>query len=136
MQLKNCIECGKVFVHPTMNICSECYEEEEKDFEKVKEYLWDKASASIDEIHKMTGVSKKRIIKFIKSGRITAGELNFENVLTCESCGEPIKEGRYCKKCSERLFKGLTEGLEEKKVEKSDTRKSAKMYTAEWLRKE
>ncbi len=111
MQLKNCTECGRVFVHPSREICPACYEAEEQDFQKVKEFLRDKAHSSVDDVSDKTGVAKKRVIKFVRQGRLTAEGLDIELFLSCEGCGEPISEGRYCKECRDKLVKGLTEEM-------------------------
>ena len=133
MQLKNCTECGKVFVHPTRKLCNDCVNDIEKDFEKVKDFLWDKDSATIDEVHDKTGVPKKRIIKFIRNGRIMSLGLNFDFDLNCERCGKPISEGNYCQECSHELSEELNPGRKQPKPEKKKPKKdsNSKMYTAD-----
>ena len=32
-------------------------------------------------------------------------------VLTCESCGEPIRSGKYCEKCKSSMSRGFNEVL-------------------------
>lgn len=134
MKIKNCAECGRVFVHPSRDICPLCYESEEEDFVKVKEYLWDKASSSVDVVHEKTGVSKERIIKFIRQGRILAAGLMVELLLACERCGEPITEGQYCQKCRDELIKGLTEEEVVKEDEPEGRHQPGKMHITRRLK--
>jgi ribosomal protein L32 len=52
-----------------------------------------------------TGVSKKRIIKFIKWGKINIEAMNA--LYPCEFCGEPISTGRVCSNCKKKLHHEL-----------------------------
>lgn len=134
MKIKNCVDCGRVHVHPSRDICPLCYQSEEADFAKVKEYLWDKASSSVDAVHEKTGVSKERIIKFIRQGRILAAGLAAEILLACEKCGEPVIEGQYCEKCRDELITGLTEEEAERAEESEERRQTGKMHITRRLK--
>ena len=109
-------------------------EKEEDDFAKVKEFLWDKVSSSVDAVHEKTGVSKERIIQFIRQGRILAAGLEVEILLACERCGQSIAEGQYCKECRDQLIKSLTEE-EVKRIERPEERhRMGKMYITKRLK--
>lgn len=107
MEIKNCQDCGKIFVHPSRDLCPDCYALEEEDFKKVKEFLWEKSTSTVDDLHAKTGVPVKRIVKFIRNGRIGGAGLKVDLYLSCESCGAPIMEGRFCRNCRERLINGF-----------------------------
>lgn len=88
------------------DLCPHCVAEEDKDFKTVKDLIMDsKQLFSVDELHELTGVSMKRIIKFIRQGRLQFA--NLQMVLTCENCGEPIEEGRFCNACKAKMLHGL-----------------------------
>jgi flagellar operon protein (TIGR03826 family) len=108
VELKNCQECGRVFVHPSRDLCQNCYDAEELDFNKVKEFLWNKMTSSVDEVSEMTGVSTKRVIKFIREGRFNLSGLRVDLTMPCEGCGEPITEGRFCRDCRDRIIDNLS----------------------------
>lgn len=131
MQLKNCVECGKLFVHLVSSVCQDCYEKEEKQFKKVREYLWSKEDASIAEIHEHTQVPEKKIIRFIREGRIKGHGI--QNVLLCEGCGQPISEGNYCSRCRGRLMNELSDKPKKPTMmgERKDKKVSNKMFTAD-----
>ena len=140
MELKNCSECGKIFVHPTRRICNDCYNLEELDFKKVKEFLWKKNKSTVEEVHENTGVSTKKITKFIREGRLNTGNLPFELYLHCESCGEPILEGNYCEACRTKMvrdFGGAAEGQAKSQPKPNDatTKRNSQMFTADRIHK-
>ncbi len=129
MQLKNCKECGKVFVHPVRNICQDCYDQEDKDFEIVKEYLQNTATSSIEEIHENTEVKTKKIMKFVRQGRLSQAGVKTKIYSNCEGCGEPVDgDEQYCPACKDKIVKGLTG--EDKDQNNRSSAKGHKMFTA------
>ncbi|GAB7389200.1 membrane protein [Bacillaceae bacterium] len=124
--LDNCPRCGKVFVKGMRDVCPQCYEEIEAEYEKCVAFLRQKENrnANIDDLSKGTGVSVKQIIQFIRQGRISIADLPNMGI-PCESCGKPIKQGRLCADCSNRLYKTFQEAYEqalEKKPEEDSGR--------------
>ena len=50
-ELKNCSICGKVYQsNEFINVCPNCVEHEENDFEAIREYLYQHPHASIYEV--------------------------------------------------------------------------------------
>lgn len=107
MNVRNCSRCGQIYAYDGFNICIRCRQEDEKDFKKVKEYLDEYPGSNIAQVEEGTGVSSKKIIEFLRQGRLEVeDETNI--LLTCERCGKSIKTGRFCDKCKlemEREFK-------------------------------
>jgi flagellar operon protein (TIGR03826 family) len=104
MNLKNCPECGKVYVENPAGLCPECYQQEEEASVKVAEYLRDHPKSHIDDIHQATGVKHKVILKMIRKGRIF-GDVSI--AYPCETCGKAITEGRICNECSNNILSQL-----------------------------
>jgi len=100
LELRNCPVCGKVFVFVTRNLCPECAAKEEEEFRKVKDYLYEFPGATMEEISEKTGVSTKRILEFLREGRLILKKENVNILLRCEMCGAPILAGRLCEKCA------------------------------------
>lgn len=100
--LSNCKRCGKLFVKMNKAICPECLEQEEEDFEKVKKYLDDNPTATINQVSRETEVSEKMIRKFIEEGRLLTTKYAGISV-SCKRCGKDINEGRYCDACQAEL---------------------------------
>lgn len=115
-QVKQCRQCNKLFYSFGQVYCPECLEKNEKDFEKVRDYIYENPSANVVEISNQTGVSEKMILSYLKEGRLTIDEDN--GLLLCEECGRSISTGRFCKACTRKLeyeLKGAYVSYEDKK---------------------
>lgn len=108
MNIKNCPRCGKIF-SPTGGslICKDCLKAEEQEFEKVRDYLRENRGADINIVSEETGVSTKKIIKYLKEGRLEATS-GMGDFLKCEKCGISIRSGQYCRACTEKVSKNLS----------------------------
>lgn len=105
MALANCKECGKLYLQNAAGLCPDCFRQEEEDQEKVAHYLRDHKRASITEVHEATKVPEKTILKMIKKGRITGGDILVS--YSCETCGKAITEGRVCTECGRKVLDQL-----------------------------
>ncbi len=100
MALANCERCGQLFNRVTRSICPNCVKEEEKSFDEVKEYIRSHDSATISEVAEATQVSEERVLHYLREGRL---ELSGTLTYACESCGTPIRTGRFCSACQQML---------------------------------
>lgn len=113
MDLKNCIRCKKIFSNiKGSSMCLECKIAEETEFSSVREYLRENRKSNIKVVSEETGVTVKKIIKYIKDGRIEATD-GIQDLFQCEKCKVPIKIGQYCKDCKEKLNKQIQGVLKE-----------------------
>lgn len=146
MDLRNCPECGKVFVWVAHNLCPECAGKEEAFFKEVEKYLELHPGATIFEISEATGVPEEKIISFLRAGRLIP--LGGGMLLECEHCGKPIASGRFCDACRVALSSSFKERVSSESragVQKQDVplvqntearrREKARMYTAERYRR-
>jgi uncharacterized protein len=92
-----CKTCKHLFQSFGSAICPVCVEEMEKNFEIVKEYIYNNPGANIIEITKETGVTEKSVLYYLKEGRLSVE--GAESELVCEKCKKPISSGRFCKDC-------------------------------------
>ncbi|BBU38277.1 TIGR03826 family flagellar region protein [Aeribacillus sp. FSL K6-1121] len=104
-ELANCPKCGSLFVKTRLrSICDACYQEEEKAFETVYNFLRKKENrrSTITEVVQKTGVEEDLILKFIHQGRIQLA--NFPNLgYPCSRCGTLIREGKLCVSCKKEI---------------------------------
>ncbi|MEJ8552649.1 flagellar protein [Tepidibacter sp. Z1-5] len=109
MNLINCKECGRMFGSQNGELyCSKCRVDDNADFKKVREYLYDNPGATVQEVAEETGVSETLIIKFLKQERIEIIE-DGNAILLCERCGKSIRSGRYCEVCKAEIKKELAQ---------------------------
>ena len=108
MGVTNCPRCGKMFypVGKDAKICPECVKEEEQVFETLKEYLRENPGKNMADITADTGISAKKVNKFLREGRLEVTE-GMEGFLTCMNCGKSITTGKYCNDCASKISKKL-----------------------------
>ena len=111
MDIRNCRRCGKLFSSTGSPVCSGCTRQDQEDFDKVRDFLFDHPNSTILEIAKATEVDGKTISRFLKEGRLKSDLILFteEDGFTCEKCGTPITSGRFCQKCVENLKAELSQ---------------------------
>lgn len=97
MEMANCKRCKKLFPRVTDFICESCKSAEEKLFDDVREFLKSNPNSTIDKISAETGASAKRILTWLREGRLEVAKTL--GVLVCRKCAEPIKTGMYCERC-------------------------------------
>ena len=71
MKVKNCPQCGSLFIDVGFRVCERCLKYENEQFEIVKEYLQKNAGVTVEQISEATGVSRQLILQFIKAGRLS-----------------------------------------------------------------
>lgn len=147
MELRNCPECGSVFTFVRTNLCPACQKKDEEDFRKVRSFIMRNANASILKISEETEVDEKKIMRYIREGRIRIAPDNEGIVVQCEVCGKRIPNGRLCEACSEKLSSGLRRSImaenikqheEEKKIKDhndNNGKRGHRMYTMDHLNK-
>lgn len=104
MSLDYCPRCGKLFSRTVRNLCFNCHQELEKEYERVAEFLRENPGLTLNELSEATGVSAKQITRWIREGRISIMQAP-NLVIACEVCGAPIREGTLCDSCRRRLAK-------------------------------
>jgi len=117
MEIKNCKSCGKLFNFLSgKQICPECKQALEDKFQQVKEYIRDHGSASIQEVAEENEVDIKQIKEWVREERLVFSK-DSPLAIDCEMCGAPIKSGRYCLSCIDKMSKNLAQGLNKPKIE-------------------
>ena len=132
MEMANCLRCKKVFPRFKDPICEECKKKDEDLFIKVKEYLEDKPSTPVAEIAAETGASAKKIMGWLREGRLQVAEATGD--LKCRKCGVDISSGQYCESCFIEMRRKVEDMMPErpKQAEQADRelpKKGAVMHT-------
>ena len=132
MNVRNCRNCGKIFNYLSGTlICPGCKDALEAKFQEVKEYVSNHRGAGIAEVAEACDVDAAQIRQWLRDDRLEVTE-DSAIFLTCESCGAPIRSGRYCEKCQTAVTKGFRDIMRASRPEtiaapKKDTKTDAKM---------
>lgn len=132
MNVRNCRVCGRIFNYLSgAPVCPACRESMEAKFQEVKEYIREHRGAGISEVADACDVEPAQIRQWLKEDRLEVTE-DSAVFLNCESCGAPIRSGKYCEKCKQSMAKGFGDVLktnrpEPPKPKKSDKEDHAKM---------
>ena len=111
MNVRNCRNCGCIFNYVTGPvICPACREKLEEKFQEVKEYIRDNKGAGIPEVAEACDVEVAQIRQWLREGRLGLTE-DAQMYLSCETCGKPIRSGRFCEKCTLNMSRGFQEVL-------------------------
>lgn len=102
--VRNCRRCNKIYNYiGGTPICQDCKQQDEVDFKRVKEYLYEHSGASLFEVSKELEISVKQIKAYLKEGRLQIIGDNGNMFLECERCGKSISTGRFCNDCSKEV---------------------------------
>lgn len=111
MNVKNCRLCGRIYNYMAgPNICPSCRESMEVKFQEVKEYIRQHKGCGIAEVSEACEVEAAQIRQWLREDRLEVTE-DSAIFLSCESCGAPIRSGRFCEKCEGNIKKGFSEAL-------------------------
>lgn len=126
MNVINCSECGRVF-QPLVKtkVCPICKKYDEEKFMSVKDYIYDNPSATIEEVVEFVGITREKVIKFIKQGRLET--IGSHMVIECETCGKMITSGKYCAACSHDMAKSFSSAA--RTLQQTRSNKSVGMHT-------
>lgn len=107
-ELKNCAECGVVFSSVQgVSICLKCRRVHDDEYTLVKDFVYANPDVTVLEVMEETGVSEEEIIRFLKEGRLELTGKDGAELLKCERCDKPIRVGRFCTECTEKMSRQL-----------------------------
>lgn len=103
MDVRNCKDCGRLFNYASgPRLCAACRQKLEEKFNDVKEYVRENPHSSIAEISEINEVSTQQIYQWIREERLIFSEDSMVTI-ECETCGAPIRTGRYCDACKSNV---------------------------------
>lgn len=103
MDVRNCRSCKRLFNYVAgPPICERCKAELEDKFQVVKEYIRDHTDAPMQVVAQECDVSVKQLREWVREERLVFSEESGV-FLECETCGKPIRMGRYCQSCKAKL---------------------------------
>ena len=124
--IRNCKKCGRMYSYMggKVYLCEECVAEEQDDFKKVKEYLYANPGAIMTQVASDTGISTKKLTRYLREGRLEIhGEEGKNLLLPCDNCGKGIKSGKLCNDCEGKLksnIKGFASRVKQEVFKKEE----------------
>lgn len=107
MEVRNCKNCGRLFNYMGGRpICPNCIAEVEAKFKEVKEYLRENVLCSMQELAEKNDITVGQIKQWVREERLVFSS-DSPLSIECESCGAPIKMGKYCPLCLNKLHSSL-----------------------------
>jgi flagellar operon protein (TIGR03826 family) len=129
MEFANCRQCRKIFQKTSEAICLRCIQKDDEEYETVRRYVRDNPTSGITEVSEATEVSTKKIMGYIRDGRLLVSSAG----INCRRCGISIDSGHLCDVCV-GSFSGLADAFashaapEQPKPPPVVERKTAKMH--------
>lgn len=107
MNIRNCRNCGRIFNYVGGSfLCQPCREKMEEKFHEVKEYIRSNPGVGIPEVSEACDVEPSQIRQWLREDRLEITE-DSPIFLNCESCGAPIRSGKFCEKCKLEMTNGF-----------------------------
>ncbi|MGN0169781.1 MAG: flagellar protein [Lachnospiraceae bacterium] len=107
MEVRNCKQCGRLFNYLSgQPICPECKKNLEDKFSQVKQYIREHGGATINEVAEANDVDVRQIKQWVREERLAFSK-DSPISIECESCGAPIKTGKYCPQCMAKMAANL-----------------------------
>lgn len=111
MNIRNCRSCGRIYNYISgPNVCPSCREGLEAKFQEVKDYIRAHKGAGIVEVAEACDVEASQIRQWLREERLEVTE-DSAVFLQCETCGGPIRSGRFCEKCKGSMTKSFNSVL-------------------------
>lgn len=113
MDVRTCRSCKRIFNYLSgPNLCPSCREKLEDKFQEVKAYIEEHRGASMQQVSEECDVETGQIRQWLREERLELME-GSAIMLSCESCGAPIRSGKFCDKCRAALannFQNIARG--------------------------
>jgi len=103
---RQCKKCKRLFQYVGNPLCPSCIKEMDHKFNAVRDYLYDNANASMEEVCEKCEVEMPDIRRWLAEGRLMLAK-GSPIMLQCEKCGAPILTGKQCEQCLAKLKNSL-----------------------------
>lgn len=132
MDVRNCKKCGRMFNYVAGPVvCPNCKDSLEEKFQEVKKYVSEHQGCGIREVSEECDVSTQQIKQWLREERLEFSS-DSQIALNCESCGAPIRSGRFCDKCKTSMTQNLQSAYKKAAVltqkPKESTKDNPKMH--------
>ena len=107
MEVRNCRSCGRLFNYMgERRFVRRVRKSFEEKFQEVKAFLEENPNSSVETVAEELDVSVKQIRQWIREERLSLSVAGADGIV-CETCGKPIRTGRFCEKCKNNMANAL-----------------------------
>lgn len=109
MPLTKCPRCESLFDKVSFPVCRGCAEDEERDYEIVRDAVQDHPDLNAEGVAELTGVDLKCVMRMLDAGRIANIQIGMK--VECGRCGKPAisMAKRLCQSCLDKLNREMME---------------------------
>jgi ribosomal protein L37E len=118
MPLASCGRCGKMFNKVQANVCPGCIDDEEADYEKIRDVVSRNETLNVEQVSEAAGVDVLVVRRIIGEGRVA--QVSLGEVPKCGKCGAPAISitKKLCQACLERMNVEVSKAQSQIKLEK------------------
>lgn len=121
MNVRACKGCKRLFNYISGQFyCPACKEKLEEKFQEVKKYIQENPGVHIQDVATACDVETSQIRQWLREDRLELTE-GSPIMLSCDSCGAPIRSGKYCDKCKANVSNGFKDILKSNASKNKDT---------------
>lgn len=129
LEVINCKSCRRLFNYlGGPQLCPQCLKIEDEKFSEVKQFISDNPTANINEVAEKMEVSVNQLKKWVREERLEFSKTS-SVTLECEKCGAPVRTGRFCSNCKNKMVMEMGNSMKQIKesAKKDDKFASPKM---------
>lgn len=109
MEVRTCDDCGRLLAGGVSELCPQCFESLETDFDRIRGLLDQHPGQSCSEIAEALDIKLRRVLRLVRSGRLEGLQVTG---LTCARCHKPIESGMFCPACVDTVRKELVVNMD------------------------
>jgi ribosomal protein L32 len=104
MEIRKCMRCKKFFNTLKSPYCGECLDVIDRECKLIHNYIAQHPDADASEIANALVIDERTVLYLLREGRL---EMKAQPQTPCQSCGQPIRSGRFCPACVARMSRAL-----------------------------
>lgn len=104
MEIRKCTRCKKFFNTLKSPYCGECLDVIDRECKLIHNHIAQHPDADASEIANALAIDERTVLYLLREGRL---EMKAQPQTPCQSCGQPIRNGRFCPACVARMSRAL-----------------------------
>lgn len=112
LELAKCARCDRLFPPVRSAVCAHCYDDEERDYTKIRDAMDQTPDLNVEQCSEAAGVQVACILRMLDEGRISNEGVG--SPVVCGRCGAPAisPSKRLCETCLGRLNQQLAQEVQ------------------------